>query len=79
MKIFIKSFALILIVTAGNYTLAREEDDSYEGPSGKNYEYDLSDPVDRIMYDVDPSAQIRDSVDPDPRRELDNDLGRSGA
>jgi hypothetical protein len=30
------------------------------------------------MYDVDPSAQLRDSVDPDPRRDLDRDLGRSG-
>jgi len=80
MKILVNLFLSCVILAACTFIAARENDndDAYEGPSGKRYEYDLSDPVDQIMYEVDPAAKIRDSVDPDPRRDLDRDLGRPG-
>jgi len=49
----------------------------YVSPSsGLKYKYDLSNPSDAIRYEVDPSAQIRDSVN--PRVELDRGLGYQG-
>lgn len=36
----------------------------YESMTGTRYKYDLSKPTDRIMYGVDPAAQIKDSVNP---------------
>lgn len=50
----------------------------YQAPSGMQYQYDLSQPQDQVRYAVDPSAQIRDSINVDPRRELDRDLGLMG-
>lgn len=50
----------------------------YEGPTGKRYQYDLSNPGEAIRYSVDPGAQIRDSINPDPRIQLDRDLGAAG-
>ena len=47
----------------------------YETSFGNKYEYDLSNPSDRIRYEVDPSAQLRDSIDVNPTRELERDLG----
>lgn len=49
----------------------------YVSPSsGLKYKYDLSNPSDAIRYDVDPSAQLRDSIN--PRVELDRGLGYQG-
>jgi hypothetical protein len=48
----------------------------YQGPTGTQYQYDLSRPSDQIRYEVDPRAQIRDGISVDPRRDLDRDLGR---
>ena len=50
----------------------------YQGPTGTQYQYDLSRPQDQIRYEVDPRAQLRDSISVDPRRDLDRDLGRYG-
>lgn len=50
----------------------------YESSFGNRYEYDLSRPSDRIRYEVDPAAQLRDSIDVSPSRELERDLGQYG-
>ncbi|MGO9019184.1 MAG: hypothetical protein ACLQVJ_12640 [Syntrophobacteraceae bacterium] len=50
----------------------------YRRYSGKEYQYDLSKPQDRIRYETDPSAQIRDEINVDPRIELDRELGQYG-
>ena len=55
-----------------------DNDSSYESSFGTRYEYDLSDPGDRIMYDVDPAAQLRDSIDVNPTRELERGIGEHG-
>jgi tetratricopeptide (TPR) repeat protein len=54
------------------------EDDvyKYRGLSGTKYKYDLSNPSDRIMYKVDPSAQIMDSVN--PLVKMDRSMGQYG-
>ncbi len=48
----------------------------YESTSGTRYKYDLSNPSDRIRYEVDPGAQLRDSVN--PRVDIDRGLGQYG-
>ena len=50
----------------------------YKGSSGLRYQYDLSKPGDRIRYQLDIDAQIRDSINPDPRIDLDRGLGQYG-
>lgn len=59
-------------------TSDRDQDRGYESSLGNRYEYDLSDPGDRIMYDVDPGAQLRDSIDVNPERELERGIGEYG-
>ena len=54
----------------------RNKEYPYKSISGTRYKYDLSKPGDRIKYEVDPGAQIRDSVN--PRIEIDRDLGQHG-
>lgn len=56
----------------------QENDEGYESSFGNRYEYDLSDPGDRIMYEVDPDAQLRDSLDVNPERDLERSLGEYG-
>lgn len=36
----------------------------YRSPAGHAYRYDLSRPADRVRYEADPVARLRDSVDP---------------
>jgi len=50
----------------------------YQDISGKKYQYDLSNPNDRLQYQVDPGARLRDSIDPDPRRNIDQGVGQYG-
>lgn len=64
-----------------NCHLVSPADDSqykYQGASGKKYKYDLSKPGDRLQYETDPAAKINDSIDPDPRKNLDRGLGEYG-
>lgn len=55
-----------------------DQDKGYESSFGNRYEYDLSDPSDRIMYDVDPNAQLRDSIDVNPVRDVERSIGEYG-
>lgn len=54
------------------------DDGGYRGTSGKQYQYDLSKPSDQLRYSVDPDAQLHDSINIDPRVELDRGLGQYG-
>lgn len=51
----------------------------YRGASGASYQYDLSDPGQQLHYDMDPMAQMQDSISIDPRRTIDRSLGQNGA
>lgn len=50
----------------------------YKSSVGNTYEYDLSKPLDSIRYETDHKAQMRDSLDVDPMREIERDLGQFG-
>ncbi len=55
-----------------------DDDDNkkYESSFGNKYQYDLSNPSDRIKYEIDPAAQLRDRLDVNPARKLDRGLGQ---
>ena len=59
-------------------TRISSDNGGYESSTGNRYEYDLSDPGDRVEYEVDPGAQLRDEISVDPTREIDQDLGEYG-
>lgn len=50
----------------------------YRGLSGTSYRYDLSDPGQQMRYEMDPMAQMRDSISIDPRRDIDRSIGQYG-
>ncbi len=50
----------------------------YEGLSGTRYQYDLSDPCDRLEYQLDLDAQMRDRINPNPGIQLDRELDQYG-
>jgi len=50
----------------------------YKSSFGNTYQYDLSNPLDRIKYKSDPRAKIRDSIGNQYIRELESILGQSG-
>lgn len=64
--------------SSGALSLESGQNLPYRGLSGQTYQYDLSRPQDRLRYDLDPKAQIMDSVTVDPRRDLDRSLGQHG-
>lgn len=49
---------------------------SYESSSGNQYQYNLNKPTDRIRYEYDPSAQIRDRYN--PQADIDRSQGQFG-
>ncbi|WP_333664752.1 hypothetical protein [Desulfobacter postgatei] len=53
---------------------------AFQTNTGARYEYNLSDPGDKIKYDTDPAAQIRDKVrmPTDPRVNIDRGSGQYG-
>lgn len=56
----------------------RDREYPYESNTGQRYKYDLSNPGDKIMYDVDPGAQIQDKINPNPQIGLDRSMGQFG-
>lgn len=50
----------------------------YQGSSGSNYQYNLSDPSDRNSYSIDLDAQRRDQMNLDSGRSLDRGMGQDG-
>ena len=55
-----------------------EQDKGYETSFGNRYEYDLSNPSDRVRYGADPNAQLRDSIDVNPIRDVERSVGEYG-
>jgi hypothetical protein len=56
----------------------RSGDQLYQGASGAFYKYDLGNLIDQIRFDVDPLAQLKDSINVDPRVEIDRGIGEYG-
>ena len=54
----------------------RNKEYPYESNTGTRYKYDLSNPADKVLYDVDPAAQVLDSVN--PMVDIDRDMGQYG-
>jgi len=54
------------------------QEDAYQGASGTHYQYDMSDPSDKIEYSVDIDAQMRDEISVNPSRNIDRSLGEYG-
>lgn len=51
----------------------------YTGKSGQNYEYDLSKPLDRLKYEHDPKAQLKDKMSSFGNRTMiDRNAGQDG-
>jgi hypothetical protein len=45
---------------------------------GSTYEYDLSNPSDRVRYGADPAAKLRDRLDINPQRRIERNIGQYG-
>ncbi len=56
----------------------RESIYKYKSSTGTRYQYDLNDAGDKIDYQLDPDAQMRDRLSVDPAREIDRGLGQYG-
>lgn len=61
-----------------NKTLTSNASRSYESIFGRKYQYDLSKPIDRLRYSIDPSAKIRDDIDVSPYKNIEQDMGQFG-
>ncbi len=84
MKKILSIVALTTLATSAysyDYGYGSQNDSKrgYESSFGNKYEYDLSNPSDRIRYEIDPAAQLMDSIDVNPTRELERGLGQYGA
>ena len=80
-KTFLLSIVIVLVTFSMSFAWDNGQDDNesnYESSTGVQYKYDLSNPSDRIMYDVDPAAQVMDSINVDPRVDIDRSLGQYG-
>ena len=50
----------------------------YRSSFGNTYEYDLSNPSDRVRYGADPAAKLRDRLDINPQRRIERNIGQYG-
>ena len=50
----------------------------YKSSFGSTYEYDLSNPRDRVRYGADPLAKLRDRLDVNPKRRIERNIGQYG-
>ena len=50
----------------------------YKSSFGSTYEYDLSNPSDRVRYRADPKAKLRDRLDINPQRRIERNIGQYG-
>jgi hypothetical protein len=87
MKRLISTVALVFCATSaysydynngyGN-SYGNNQNNGYESSFGNRYQYDMSDPSDRLDYSVDIDAQMRDRMSVEPSRSLDRGLGEYG-
>ena len=62
-----------------SYNSNSNSSSGYKSYFGNTYQYDLSNPVDRVKYNSDPLAKLRDRVGGNKyQRELESNLGQSG-
>ncbi len=57
---------------------SNQNSDAYESSFGNRYKYNLGDPGDRVKYGVDAAAQLRDSIDVNPIRSIERNIGEYG-
>ncbi len=82
---------LILCLAIGTYLFAYDnsvksydeeynssKDYKYQGSSGAKYKYDMSKPMDKLNYETDSMQQMKDSINVDPRIQMDRDMGQYG-
>jgi len=50
----------------------------YSSSFGSTYQYDLSNPKDRVRYRADPKAKLRDRLDVNPQRRIERNIGQYG-
>jgi hypothetical protein len=50
----------------------------YRSSFGNTYEYDLSNPSDRVRYRADPKARLRDRLNVNPQRRIERNIGQYG-
>jgi len=62
----------------GSNSSQSSSNSGYKSTTGTRYQYDMSDPSDRVDYSVDVDAQMRDRLNVDPSRSLDQGLGEHG-
>lgn len=57
-----------------------ESEYKYKGASGQEYQYDLSDPIDKLNYDLDLKAKMNDELNAPitPNVDLDRGIGQYG-
>ena len=60
------------------YNSSNDTRSQYKGSSGARYQYDLSNPIDKMNYDMDYGAQIRDQINVNPSRSLDRQMNQYG-
>jgi len=51
---------------------------TYKSSFGNKYQYDLSNPLDRVRYNSDPGAQLRDRVTPNPYKDIESNTLQQG-
>jgi hypothetical protein len=61
-----------------NNTTPSNPSSGYTSSTGSTYEYDLSNPSDRVQYGADPAAQLRDRIDVNPQRRIEQNTGQYG-
>jgi len=50
----------------------------YKSSYGNTYQYDLSNPLDRIKYNTDPAAKLRDRITPNPYKDIESNVLQQG-
>lgn len=63
---------------ANNCSFGNTDCQVYQSSSGTKYQYDMSNPSDRLNYSIDLDAQMRDKQSIDINRNLDTGIGQYG-
>ncbi len=50
----------------------------YKSSYDTTYQYDLSNPLDRVRYNSDPGAQLRDRITPNPYKDIEQNINQQG-
>jgi hypothetical protein len=51
---------------------------TYKSSFGTEYQYDLSNPLDRVRYNSDPGAKLRDRITPNPYKDIETNILQKG-